>query len=63
MPGNSVTELWALYAIGVAFTVLRTYARVLAVGHKNFHADDYLIWLAIVSILPQCSNLVGIETD
>lgn len=43
-----VVELWTLYATGVAVTVLRTYARLKAVGIKNFRADDYLIWAAIV---------------
>lgn len=42
------TELWTLYAFGVAITVLRTYARVKAVGFKNLQADDFIIWLAIV---------------
>ncbi|KFY32591.1 hypothetical protein V493_00060 [Pseudogymnoascus sp. VKM F-4281 (FW-2241)] len=42
------TELWTLYAFGVAITVLRTYARVKAVGFKNLQADDFIIWLAIL---------------
>ena len=29
------TELWTLYAVGVLVTILRTYARVAAVGLKN----------------------------
>jgi hypothetical protein len=41
--------LWTLYAFGVVVTALRTYARVTAVGWKNFEADDYLVWLAVVS--------------
>ena len=49
MPGNPTVELWTLYALGVSFTILRTYARVLAVGFRRLSADDYLIWLAIVS--------------
>ncbi|KAK2011818.1 hypothetical protein LZ32DRAFT_606075 [Colletotrichum eremochloae] len=41
-------EAWTLYGIGVFLTVLRTYARVKAVGFRNFRADDYLVWLAIL---------------
>lgn len=42
--------LWTLYAFGVVTTALRTYARVKAVGWKHFEADDYLVWLAVVSV-------------
>lgn len=42
--------LWTLYAFGVLVTVLRTYARVKAVGWKRLEADDYLVWVAVVSI-------------
>lgn len=42
-------EAWTLYGIGVIVTVLRTYARAKAVGFRNFRADDYLVWIAIVS--------------
>lgn len=41
-------ELWTLYGIGVAFTILRTYSRVRAVGWRNLRLDDYLIWIGIV---------------
>ncbi|KFY16447.1 hypothetical protein V492_01333 [Pseudogymnoascus sp. VKM F-4246] len=41
------TELWTLYAFGVAVTVLRTYARVKAVEFRDLQADDFIIWLAI----------------
>jgi hypothetical protein len=41
--------LWTLYAFGVLITALRTYARVKAVGWKHFEADDYLVWVAVVS--------------
>jgi hypothetical protein len=51
MPGGTV-ELWTLYAIGVSITFLRTYARISAVGIRELHVDDYLIWLAIVCIHP-----------
>lgn len=48
MSSNPTVELWTLYAFGVAFTILRTYARATAVGFRDFCADDYLIWLAVV---------------
>ncbi|KAK4129231.1 hypothetical protein N657DRAFT_609369 [Parathielavia appendiculata] len=40
--------LWTLYAVGVLVTVLRTYARVMAVGWKRFEADDILVWVAVL---------------
>ena len=59
MPGSSTVELWTLYAFGVSFTVLRTYARISAVGVRELQVDDYLIWFAIVSSLAEifCWNL------
>lgn len=45
---KATVELWTLYSFGVAVTLLRTYARVRAVGWRNLRADDYLIWIAIV---------------
>lgn len=50
MPSSQVVELWTLYTLGVSFTILRTYARVVAVGVRDFRADDYLIWVAVVRI-------------
>jgi hypothetical protein len=47
---QATVELWTLYSFGVAVTLLRTYARVRAVGFRNLKADDYLIWVAIVSL-------------
>ena len=44
-----VVELWTLYALAVAFTFLRTYAMISAVGYRQLQADDYLVWIAIVS--------------
>ncbi|TGJ85436.1 hypothetical protein E0Z10_g3300 [Xylaria hypoxylon] len=41
-------QLWTLYAVGVLVTVLRTYARVKAVGIRNLRADDLFIWIAIL---------------
>ncbi|KAK1994328.1 hypothetical protein LX36DRAFT_584508 [Colletotrichum falcatum] len=41
-------EAWKLYGIGVFVTILRTYARFKAVGFRDFRADDYLVWLAVL---------------
>ncbi|GKT56430.1 hypothetical protein ColTof4_09023 [Colletotrichum tofieldiae] len=41
-------EAWTLYGIGVVVTILRTYARAKAVGFRNFRADDYLVWVAVL---------------
>ncbi|KAB8259282.1 hypothetical protein BDV32DRAFT_139004 [Aspergillus pseudonomiae] len=45
---KSTIESWTLYSIGVAATILRTYARGSAVGLRNLRADDYLIWVGII---------------
>lgn len=42
------TELWTLFSIGAAFTVLRTYARITAVGVKQLRPDDYFVWVGVV---------------
>lgn len=44
-------ELWTLYSIGVAITILRTYARAKVVGLRNLQADDYLVWVAVVRLI------------
>ncbi|KAE8332549.1 hypothetical protein BDV39DRAFT_216650 [Aspergillus sergii] len=45
---KSAIESWTLYSVGVAATILRTYARGSAVGLRNLRADDYLIWVGIL---------------
>lgn len=45
---NTTVELWTLYSIGVAVTMLRIYARAGAVGLGNLRLDDYLIWTGIL---------------
>ncbi|KAI1773794.1 hypothetical protein F4818DRAFT_101827 [Hypoxylon cercidicola] len=40
-------EAWTLLAVGICVTVLRTYARVKAVGWRRLQADDYLVWLGV----------------
>lgn len=42
-------EIWTLYSIAMTSTILRTYARIRAVGIKDLRADDYLIWIGVVS--------------
>lgn len=44
-----VTEDFTLFAVGVAVTITRTFARVKHVGFKGLQGDDYLVWLAAVS--------------
>lgn len=46
---RTTIEIWTLYGVAVASTVLRTYARVRAVGWKGLAADDYLVWVGVVS--------------
>jgi hypothetical protein len=41
-------EVWTLLAFGILVTMLRTYARVKAVGFKGLQPDDYLVWVAVV---------------
>lgn len=64
---KATVELWTLYSFGVAVTLLRTYARVRAVGWRNLSADDYLIWIAIVRSLRKsfhlCSILMPLSLD
>lgn len=45
---KATVELWTLYGIAVAVTILRTYARSKTGGWRNLRLDDYLIWVAIV---------------
>ena len=45
----AAVEFWTLHALGVSFTLLRTYARISAVGFRELQVDDYLIWVAVVS--------------
>ncbi|KAI0157118.1 hypothetical protein GGR52DRAFT_577115 [Hypoxylon sp. FL1284] len=40
-------EAWTLLSIGICVTILRTYARVKAVGFKRLQADDYLVWVGV----------------
>jgi len=41
-------ESWTLYGIGLFATMLRTYARIRAVGIRNLRPDDYLAWVGMV---------------
>lgn len=45
---KSTIEIWTLFAIGVVATVIRTGARLHAVGIKHLRPDDYLVWLGVV---------------
>lgn len=39
-------------SFAIAITVLRTYSRWKMVGFRGFRADDFLVWLALVSSHP-----------
>lgn len=39
-------------SFAIAITVLRTYSRWKMVGFQGFRADDFLVWLALVSSYP-----------
>ncbi|CAK38024.1 uncharacterized protein An03g00470 [Aspergillus niger] len=45
---NSNVQLWTLYAIGCAVTLLRTYSQCKDLGWRRLRLDDYLIWVAIL---------------
>ncbi|KAJ5625919.1 hypothetical protein N7510_002228 [Penicillium lagena] len=54
---RTTVELWTLYSIGVAVTILRTYARVRAVGLRNLRLDDYLIWVGVTALAYSVGNV------
>lgn len=43
-------EAWTLLAVAILITILRTYARTKAVGLRKLQADDYLVWVSLVSL-------------
>ncbi|KAL2864979.1 uncharacterized protein BJX67DRAFT_383200 [Aspergillus lucknowensis] len=45
---RATVESWTLYSVGVAVTILRTVARVRAVGLRELKAEDYLVWVGIL---------------
>lgn len=49
MEGSSI-EAWILLSFGILVTILRTYARARTTGLKAIQADDYLAWVAAVSL-------------
>lgn len=46
--GDFVTEAFTLLAVAIVIIGLRTVARWIMVGPRNFQADDYLMILACV---------------
>jgi hypothetical protein len=44
-----VIETWTLLGIVTVVTGLRTVSRIKSVGFKSLQADDYLVWLSLVS--------------
>ncbi|KAM0397010.1 hypothetical protein ACHAQC_004539, partial [Fusarium culmorum] len=45
---DPVIEGWTLYAVGVAATFLRFYARMRVDGFRSLKAEDYLMFLSII---------------
>ncbi|KAK7429438.1 hypothetical protein QQZ08_004030 [Neonectria magnoliae] len=45
---KATIESWTLYSIGLASTLLRTYARVRAAGARGLRAEDYLMWIGVM---------------
>jgi len=45
-----VTEAFTLLGVAIVIIALRTAARWIMVGPKDFHADDYIMLVACVSI-------------
>ncbi|KAK2761670.1 hypothetical protein FQN54_001498 [Arachnomyces sp. PD_36] len=45
---KSTIEIWTLFAIGLTATIIRTYARISAVGFRHLKADDYLVWIGVI---------------
>ncbi|KAI0145180.1 hypothetical protein GGR57DRAFT_517387 [Xylariaceae sp. FL1272] len=50
-----VREDWTLFAVGLAVTVTRTYARVRQVGIRGLQGDDYLVWVAMIFYAAEAS--------
>lgn len=46
--GEFRAEIWTLFSLGMAFTMLRVYARVRIVGFRHLEMDDYLAGLAML---------------
>lgn len=61
--GAATVELaveWIAYlVIIIVITALRTYARASIPGRSGFGWDDYLVWIAVVSLALFCSALTG----
>ena len=45
---NTTVEIWTLFAVAVAATLLRMYSRISVVGFRGLRADDFLVWVGVV---------------
>ncbi|RAL07866.1 uncharacterized protein BO97DRAFT_428907 [Aspergillus homomorphus CBS 101889] len=52
---NTNVQLWTMYAVGVAVTMLRTWSQSRVVGWRNLRLDDYLVWVGILFYTAQVS--------
>lgn len=50
-----ITEAFTLLGVAIVIIGLRTVARWIMVGPKNFQADDYIMLVACVSIQHGCN--------
>lgn len=56
-----ITEAFTLLGVAIVIIGLRTVARWIMVGPKNFQADDYIMLVACVSI--QRGRILGLAND
>ncbi|KAL1305069.1 hypothetical protein AAFC00_002006 [Neodothiora populina] len=54
-------ESWTMYALGMLFIMLRSFARIRRNGIKGLAPDDYLMWVAAgwYTILVVCLNVIA----
>ncbi|RAL03335.1 uncharacterized protein BO80DRAFT_350386 [Aspergillus ibericus CBS 121593] len=45
---KSTVQLWTLYSIGCAVTLLRTYSQCKDLGWRRLRLDDYLVWVGLL---------------
>jgi uncharacterized membrane protein len=56
--GDFNTEAFTLLGLAIVIIGLRTTARWIMVGPKNFQADDYLMLVACVSLVVYCNTAI-----
>lgn len=46
----NLVEIWTLYGVGTLMIAARIFVRTKMVGIRGYSPDDYLVWLAWVSV-------------